>query len=59
MGKREEVTPWTALASLALFKLFNDWQAQGIHLPAELLARTHREPDAETAAMEVAKVKIL
>ena len=22
----EESTPWTALASVALFKLFNDWQ---------------------------------
>ena len=25
-GPHEEETPWTALASVALFKLFNDWQ---------------------------------
>ena len=25
----ESETPWVSLASLALFKLFNDWQAQG------------------------------
>ena len=24
----ESETPWVSLASLALFKLFNDWQAQ-------------------------------
>lgn len=30
-------TPWAQLASLALFKLFNDWQAQGHVLPPELL----------------------
>ena len=29
-------TPWAQLASLALFKLFNDWQAQGFAIPAEL-----------------------
>ena len=28
--------PWSALASLAMFKLFNDWQAQGYLLPPEL-----------------------
>jgi hypothetical protein len=33
----EEETPWLQLASLALFKLFNDWQAQGYVIPAELL----------------------
>jgi len=33
----EEETPWTALASVALFKLFNDWQAQGVNLPSELM----------------------
>jgi len=33
----EEETPWSALASVALFKLFNDWQSQGAVLPAELL----------------------
>jgi len=30
----EEETPWSALASVALFKLFNDWQAQGVKMPA-------------------------
>jgi len=29
----ESETPWVSLASLALFKLFNDWQAQGYQLP--------------------------
>ena len=24
----EEETPWTALASVALFKMFNDWQVK-------------------------------
>jgi len=33
----EDETPWLQLASLALFKLFNDWQAQGYVIPAELL----------------------
>jgi hypothetical protein len=31
-----EETPWAQLASLALFKLFNDWQAQGYVIPNEL-----------------------
>lgn len=34
----EEETPWTALARLALFKMFNDWQAQGAVLPRELMS---------------------
>ena len=29
-------TPWAQLASLALFKLFNQWQADGFAIPAEL-----------------------
>merc|ERR1719357_826647 len=33
----ESETPWVSLASLALFKLFNDWQAQGYELPADLV----------------------
>merc|ERR1719461_1055037 len=33
----EDDTPWLQLASLALFKLFNDWQAQGYVIPSELL----------------------
>ena len=28
-NQMEDETPWAQLASLALFKLFNDWQAQG------------------------------
>jgi len=36
----EEETPWTALASIALFKLFNDWQSQGVVLPAELMRKS-------------------
>ncbi len=34
---KTDETPWAQLASLALFKLFNDWQAQGYDIPAELL----------------------
>jgi len=33
----ETETPWSSLASLAMFKLFNDWQAQGYQLPPELV----------------------
>lgn len=33
----EDDTPWLQLASLALFKLFNDWQAQGFVIPNELM----------------------
>lgn len=36
-NQMEDETPWAQLASLALFKLFNDWQAQGYQLPQELL----------------------
>jgi len=35
--RMESETPWVSLASLALFKLFNDWQAQGYELPADLV----------------------
>ena len=38
----EDETPWAQLASLALFKLFNEWQSQGFQIPNELL----RAPDA-------------
>jgi len=34
---QESDTPWVSLASLALFKLFNDWQAQGYDIPMEML----------------------
>jgi len=30
-------TPWAQLSSLALYKLFNDWQTQGFDLPQDLL----------------------
>jgi len=30
--------PWRALASLGLFKLFNDWQSQGYILPQQFMA---------------------
>lgn len=33
----EEETPWTALARVALFKMFNDWQAKGTQVPPELI----------------------
>jgi len=45
----EESTPWTALASVALFKLFNDWQAQGVKLPTELLRQGGRSEAANQA----------
>jgi len=33
----EMETPWTSLASVALFKMFNDWQAQGAEVPVALM----------------------
>lgn len=45
----EDETPWAQLASLALFKLFNDWQNQGFQIPSELL----RAPDAVVPVPEV------
>ena len=41
-NQMEDETPWAQLASLALFKLFNDWQAQGYSIPPELW----KAPDA-------------
>ena len=35
-NQMEDETPWAQLASLALFKLFNDWQAQGYQIPMDL-----------------------
>jgi len=35
-NQMEDETPWAQLASLSLFKLFNDWQAQGYQIPVEL-----------------------
>jgi len=43
----ESETPWVSLASLALFKLFNDWQAQGYQLPPGIF----RGPSASGNAM--------
>jgi len=34
---QESDTPWVSLASLALFKLFNDWQSQGFAIPVEMM----------------------
>ena len=38
----DDDTPWAQLASLGLFKLFNDWTAQGFNVPKEL----SKPPDA-------------
>jgi len=38
-GRFQDTTPWGALASLALFKLFNDWQSGGFALPADLCTK--------------------
>ena len=35
-NQMEDETPWAQLASLSLFKLFNDWQAQGYQIPVDL-----------------------
>ncbi len=40
----EDETPWMQLASLALFKLFNDWQAQGFVMPSELWKTAETPP---------------
>jgi len=32
----EDHCPWPQIASLALYKLYNDWQSQGYELPSEL-----------------------
>ena len=42
-NQMEDETPWAQLASLALFKLFTDWQAQGKPVPNELW----RAPDGK------------
>jgi len=36
-NQMETDTPWVSLASLALFKMFNDWQAQGFQIPVEMM----------------------
>lgn len=35
-GMSEDNCPWPQIASLALYKLYNDWQSQGYELPKEL-----------------------
>ena len=35
-GNNEDNCPWPQIASLALYKLYNDWQSQGYELPREL-----------------------
>ena len=57
----ETDTPWSALASLAMFKLFNDWQSQGYNLPPELMkgvAAPGPPPDVQTAAAVDKKPKL-
>jgi len=49
-NQMEDETPWAQLASLALFKLFNDWQAQGYQVPLELW----KAPESATAAAAAA-----
>lgn len=36
VGVNEDNCPWTIIASLALYKLYNSWQSQGYTLPPEL-----------------------
>jgi len=36
--------PWKALASLGLFKLFNDWQSQGYSLPQQFMSTPSTVP---------------
>jgi len=45
-NQMEDETPWAQLASLALFKLFNDWQAQGYQIPTEMW----KAPNAEAGS---------
>jgi len=46
----EDETPWLQLASLAMFKLFNDWQAQGFVIPQELMKNTSEAGNGEAKA---------
>jgi len=41
--------PWRALASLGLFKLFNDWQSQGYILPQQFMATPNPVPNIAKA----------
>jgi len=40
--------PWRAMASLGLFKLFNDWQAQGYTLPPQFMSTPSPAPSPPT-----------
>lgn len=50
----EDETPWLQLASLAMFKLFNDWQAQGFVIPQELMKNPNEQTGNGTAPAGVA-----
>merc|ERR1739846_119749 len=54
----EDDTPWLQLASLALFKLFNDWQAQGFVIPNELMKSPNENTGngASAGSMDVKKM---
>ena len=44
----EDHCPWPQIASLALYKLYNDWQSQGYELPRELTSSSGwSEPTSE------------
>ena len=43
-SNNETSTPWVSLASLALFKLFNDWQAQVTYFPWVVMHCFNRQP---------------
>lgn len=45
-GKNQDNTPWGALASLALYKLFNDWQSNGYSLPPTLKSNVFESKEA-------------
>jgi len=50
-SKAQDSTPWGALASLALFKLFNDWRNNGYTLPTKLVSK-----ELETSSNQSAPV---
>ena len=50
VGHSEDHCPWPQIASLALYKLYNDWQSQGYQLPRELTAVEAAAVDGGQAA---------
>jgi len=54
----EDTTPWTALASVALFKLFNDWQAQGVTIPTELMKQNQQKGSEQQQAKPMEGVSV-